>query len=218
MTYYKHSGWRQPSPIGRILGSEKPDEVIIVSAHSDSVRNSPGADDDGSGVANFFEVFKTIVQSGYKPRRTIEFIGWAAEEVGLRGSNEIAAKYLSDRVNVVAVYHNEMSGYEGGASNRQIVLLTDYVDRELTDFNEKLVNEYCDIPAKRSLCGYGCSDHYAWSQRGFAATCTAEAGPYDSGLNPYYHTRQDTIDKLDMSYSLEFAKLALAFTIEIDQE
>ena len=40
----------------------------------------------------------------------------------------------------------------------------------------------------------------------------------DPGLNPYYHTKWDTIDKLDFSYSLEFAKLAMAFVIEIDLE
>jgi hypothetical protein len=46
---------------------------------------------------------------------------------------------------------------------------------------------------------------------------TAEAGPYDSGLNPNYHTARDTVDKLDFSYSIEFAKLALSFVLEIDQ-
>ena len=109
------------------------------------------------------------------------------------------------------------SGYEGGEVNRQIVLLTDYVDPALTDLNEKLVEEYCIIPAKRSQCGYGCSDHAGWTQRGYAATCTAEAGPNDPGLNPSYHTRRDTVDKLDMTYSLEFTKLAMAFVIEVDQ-
>lgn len=215
MAYFEHD-FPQTSPIGRIVGSEFPEQVIIVSAHADSVRDSPGADDDGSGVANYFEVFKVLVESGYAPRRTVEFIGWAAEEVGLRGSNDISADYSARGVDVIAVYHNEMSGYEGGAANRQIILLDDFVDPELTDLNEKLVEEYCAIPAKRSICGYGCSDHAGWTQRGYAATCTAEAGPRDSGLNPFYHTRQDTIDKLDMSYSLEFSKLALAFVVEVD--
>jgi hypothetical protein len=95
-----------------------------------------------------------------------EFIGWAAEEVGLRGANEIAQNYADNDINVIAVYHNEMSGYEGGAANRHIVLLQDFVDNDLQDFNEKLINEYCDIPAKKSICGYGCSDHAAWSCRG----------------------------------------------------
>ena len=49
-----------------------------------------GADDDGSGCANFMEVLRVLMNSGYQPRRTLEFIGWAAEEVGLRGANEIA--------------------------------------------------------------------------------------------------------------------------------
>jgi leucyl aminopeptidase len=217
VTYFEHSGYPQTSPIGRIVGSEFPEEIIIVSAHSDSVRNSPGADDDGSGCANFVEVLRVLMKNDYQPRRTIEFIGWAAEEVGLRGSNEIAQNYADNNKNVIAVYQNEMSGYEGGAANRQIILLQDFVDNDLQDFNEALVNEYCDIPAKRSICGYGCSDHASWTNRGFSATCTAEAGPFDAGLNPHYHTAQDTVDKLDFGYSLEFAKLGLSFVLELDQ-
>jgi len=216
VSYFEHPTYPQPSPIGRIVGSEFPDEVIIVSAHTDTVRNSPGADDDGSGCSNFMEVMRVLMANNYQPKRTIEFIGWAAEEVGLRGANEIAQNYADNNINVIAVYHNEMSGYEGGAANREIILLQDFVDNDLQDFNEKLVNTYCDIPAKKSICGYGCSDHAAWTSRGFSATCTAEAGPYDAGLNPDYHTTRDTVDKLDFTYSLEFAKLALSFVLEID--
>jgi len=214
VTYYEHSAFRQPSPIGRIVGSEYPDEVIIISAHADTVRLAPGADDDGSGCANFMEVLRVLLNSGYQPRRTLEFIGWAAEEVGLRGANDIAQNYADNNINVVAVYHNEMSGYNGGNG---IVLLQDFVDNDLQDFNEKLVEEYCDIGVTKSECGYGCSDHAAWTERGFSATCTAEAGPRDSGLNPNFHTPRDTVDKLDFEYSLEFAKLALSFVIEVDQ-
>jgi leucyl aminopeptidase len=214
VSYYEHSAWRQPSPIGRIVGSVFPEEVIIISAHADTVRLAPGADDDGSGCANFMEVLRVLMKNDYQPRRTLEFIGWAAEEVGLRGANDIAQNYADNGINVVAVYHNEMSGYNSGNG---IVLLQDYVDNDLQDFNEKLINEYCDIGITKSICGYGCSDHAAWTERGFSATCTAEAGPRDSGLNPNFHTPRDTVDKLDFDYSLEFAKLALAFVIEVDQ-
>jgi hypothetical protein len=51
---------------------------------------------------------------------------------------------------------------------------------------------------------------------GYPDVCTAEAGP-NGEVNPYMHTDQDTVDKLDMSYSLEFAKLALSFAIELSQ-
>ncbi len=227
---------------------------------------------------NFVEVLRVLMKNGYRPRRTLEFVGWAAEEVGLRGSNEMAQTYAAQGKNVVAVYQNEMSGYNAGPATRLIVLLQDYVDTDLQNFNEQLVNEYCLIPPKRSICGYGCSDHAPWTNRGFSAVwcvavppspllssslslplslltpntspnpspptrspraspallspltppppsqnkitiyrSTAEAGPYDSGLNPNYHTARDTVDKLDFSYSIEFAKLALSFVLEIDQ-
>ena len=62
-------------------------EVVICSAHADSINSlspangrSPGADDDGSGVADFVEVFRVMMEGGFRPSRSIEFIGYAAEE------------------------------------------------------------------------------------------------------------------------------------------
>ena len=55
------------------------------------------------GLTGTRTVFKVLVESGYAPRRTIEFIGWAAEEVGLRGSNDISADYAARGIDVIAV-------------------------------------------------------------------------------------------------------------------
>jgi leucyl aminopeptidase len=71
VTYFNHASFPQPSPIGRIIGSEFPEEIIIISAHADTVRNSPGADDDGSGCSNFMEVLRVLMASGYQPKRTL---------------------------------------------------------------------------------------------------------------------------------------------------
>jgi hypothetical protein len=77
----------------RLIGTDatKRDEWVIVSAHFDhlGVRNGvlyPGADDNASGVAMMLEVARAIVQSKEKPRRSLMFIGFDLEEVGLYGS------------------------------------------------------------------------------------------------------------------------------------
>jgi len=66
---------------------ELANEVVIVGAHADSINSlspangrAPGADDDGTGVAGFVEIFRAIVNSGFRPQRSIEFMGYAAEE------------------------------------------------------------------------------------------------------------------------------------------
>ena len=69
------------------VGSTDPDaEEIVVSAHYDSYRQSPGADDNGSGTAGVMTIAKAIMATGKKPENTIIFALWTAEEEGLLGS------------------------------------------------------------------------------------------------------------------------------------
>jgi len=79
-----------------------------------------------------------------------------------------------------------------------------------------LVQTYTSLPYTTDTCGYACSDHASWYAAGYPDVCTAEAGP-SGQVNPYMHSSQDTVDKLDMTYSLEFAKLALSFAVELAQ-
>jgi leucyl aminopeptidase len=218
-TLFAHSGYVQNSVICTIIGTSLADEVIITGAHLDSINSrsvpngvAPGADDDASGVASFVEAFRIFVSSGFRPLRTLEFMAYAAEEVGLRGSQDIARSYLAQGKNVYAVYQNEMSGYAG--SNPAVTILQDFVDPNLTRFVESLVNEYLEIPFVRAVCGYGCSDHASFTNIGYSAVCTAEAGPFGD-VNPNMHTDNDLIASMDMDFTLEFAKLALAFLAEL---
>ena len=70
--------------------------------------NAPGADDDGSGIATLTEILRIAMANGWKPKRTIKFMGYAAEEVGLRGSAAIAADFKAQGVNVVGVMQFDM--------------------------------------------------------------------------------------------------------------
>jgi carboxypeptidase Q len=74
--------------IGDIVGSEKPDEVVVIGGHLDSWDLGTGAIDDGAGVAITTAAAKMIIDSGVKPKRTIRVILFAAEEVGLVGATE----------------------------------------------------------------------------------------------------------------------------------
>jgi len=77
--------------IADLPGTDKPDEIVIVSGHLDSWDLSPGAHDDAGAVASAMAVFDTLKKLDYRPRRTIRFIAWMNEENGMRG----AAAYLA---------------------------------------------------------------------------------------------------------------------------
>ena len=63
---------------------------------------APGSD-DATGVATLTETLRIALASGWKPKRTVKFMAYAAEEVGLRGSNAIAQQFKANGVNVVGV-------------------------------------------------------------------------------------------------------------------
>ncbi len=71
-------------------GTDKADEIVIVSGHLDSWDLGTGANDDATGVASAMAVVETLKRLGLRPRRTIRVIAWANEENGARG----AAAYL----------------------------------------------------------------------------------------------------------------------------
>ena len=102
-----------------IAGTGLADEHIVIGAHLDSILSfrmgetsrAPGADDDASGVASMTEALRAFIASGYRPRRTIHVIGYAAEEVGLRGSQEIARQFKVEGRKVVGVLQLDMTNY-----------------------------------------------------------------------------------------------------------
>ena len=82
--------------IGYIKGSVEPDRYVLLGNHRDAW--GYGAVDPSSGTAQLMEVarvFGTLIEKGWKPRRTIVFASWAAEEYGLEGSYEWVYQHLS---------------------------------------------------------------------------------------------------------------------------
>lgn len=81
--------------IGTIRGRVEPDRYVIVGNQRDSL--SKGAVDSAAGSAAFLElarVFGDLVASGWKPRRSIVFCSWGAEEFNLIGSTEFVEETL----------------------------------------------------------------------------------------------------------------------------
>ena len=72
------------------------------------------------------EVIRVLTAVGFKPDRTLQFMSYAAEEVGLRGSHEIASSYRREGKNVVGALQLDMTNYQG--SEEDVVLITDNTD------------------------------------------------------------------------------------------
>ncbi|UTA46773.1 M20/M25/M40 family metallo-hydrolase [Simiduia sp. 21SJ11W-1] len=214
---YDHS-WLQDSVVATITGSTYPDEVVVIGGHLDSINGgnpsggrAPGADDNASGIAVATETLRAMVASGFKPARTVKIMGYAAEEVGLRGSKDIAEAHKAQNVNVVGVAQFDMSGYKG-TGNRDIVFMTDYTNSAQNQFMGNLIDAYLPgLTYGFDQCGYGCSDHASWHAQGYAASMPFESNMADYNSN--IHTAYD--NTFDAGHSIKFARLAAAYVAEL---
>jgi leucyl aminopeptidase len=217
----------QPSVILTIQGAELPNEIVVLGAHLDSINASgggstiqraPGADDDASGIATLTEVIRVALATGWRPRRTVKFMGYAAEEVGLRGSRAIAQSFRSSNANVVGVLQLDMTNYKAGAVE-DMKLITDYSNADMQAFVVGLFDRYlaqAGLTRGTSTCGYACSDHASWTSAGYPSAMMFEAGD-PGGHFPYIHTTGDILANMGESaeHSVKFAKLGLAFLGEL---
>lgn len=224
VTQFTHTGYNQKSVIATINGTDNASEVIVIGGHLDSTvgnttetSRAPGADDDASGIASMTEAFRAMIANGYKPRRTIKFMAYAAEEVGLRGSAAIAQNFKTNGIKVVGVMQLDMTNYKGSPSD--IWIYTDYTNAAQNDFLAKLVTAYQPgVTVGYSRCGYACSDHASWHNQGFAASFPFET--LDGDDNPYIHTPNDTYANSgnQAAHALKFAKLAASYAIELGSD
>ncbi len=190
--------------IGDLKGSEKPEEVVIVSGHLDSWDLGQGAIDDASGVAVSMQVAHLLKQLKVRPKRTIRIIAWMNEENGGRGS---AAYEKEERANL----NKHFAAVEAdlGASHPIGILFTG--KPELAGFL---------APITQILAAQGATQVQLQ-----AGGVGADIGPLTRAGVPsfapwfnlqtyfnYHHTAADTFDKIDPRELRELGGLVAVLT------
>ena len=208
-----HTGYTQPSVIVRREGAAQSQEVVVIGAHLDSISRSgasavaPGADDDASGLAILVEIARIFSSNSASFNRTIELQAYAAEEVGLIGSQEIAASY---RDNAVAMMQIDMALYGGSGNTGKVFLIHEdtAVDTRRSALHF-MTNYAAHAIGAGELPQGATSDHRAFFQQGIP-TLFAFEDPED--YNPAIHSAADTLEgATNPALATNIAKLALAF-------
>jgi hypothetical protein len=179
----------QENVIGEIRGREKPDEVVIISAHLDSWELGTGALDDGCNAALVIEAARAIKATGLVPRRTIRFILFSGEEQGAVGSREYVKAHRAEMDKVRA-----MVAYDAGIGR-----VTGYSLGGRRDI-EAGVRE-----ALRPLDAWGATQHTYDASFGtdnfdfmLEGVPTLVANQDIANYLPNYHAASDTFDKVDI--------------------
>lgn len=113
--YFKRGPIPLYNVIADIIGTEFPDEYVIVGGHIDSWDGATGTTDNGTGCATTLEAARLLMKSGVKPRRSIRFMLWSGEEQGLLGSRAYVKAHpeLLPKISAVLV-HDGGTNYLSG--------------------------------------------------------------------------------------------------------
>jgi len=208
--------------------------ILLIGAHYDTVRGSPGADDNASGVAGLLELSRSF--AAIEPNLSIRFVAFTNEEppfflTGLQGSalHARAARARGDRI--VLMVSLEMLGYYDDRPGSQhypplfnwfypdrgdfLGLVTDFRSHRLMRQTSRIFRAVSDFPLEtcatfRWIPGVAWSDHYPFWRRGYRAMMATDTAFY---RNPWYHSARDVPDTLDYRrFAAVVDSLASCFT------
>ena len=193
-----------------IEGTEKPNEVVIISAHLDHLgieKNKiyVGADDNGSGTVAVLEMaqaFKIAKEQGHGPKRSILFLHVTAEEIGLQGSQYYSENPAFPLENTVVDLNIDMIGRVDSShrDNPDYIYLigADRLSTELHYISEKINSTYFNLDidyrynreTDRAKI-YFRSDHYNFAKHNIPVIF------YFNGEHEDYHQATDTPNKIN---------------------
>lgn len=114
---FNYGGYNAQNIIGKHAGAVAEENVVIVDGHFDCVNGGPGADDNASAIIGVLEAARIL--SKYNFKKSINFIGFDLEELGLLGSKEYVNNGIKPYENIEAVLNMEMIGYYSNKNNSQ---------------------------------------------------------------------------------------------------
>jgi hypothetical protein len=212
-----------------IKGTEKPDEIVVISAHLDHVGVNKdgvvynGADDDGSGTVAVLEIaqaFKKAADNGYGPKRSILFLHVTAEEKGLLGSRYYTENPTFPIANTVTDLNIDMIGRvdpdHKGNPNYVYLIGSDKLSTELHEISEAANKKYTNIDLDYKYNDendpnrfYYRSDHYNFAQYDVPIIF------YFNGTHEDYHKVGDTPDKINYEMLQNRARLVFHTAWEV---
>ncbi|MCR5645553.1 MAG: M20/M25/M40 family metallo-hydrolase [Bacteroidales bacterium] len=199
-----------------------PDEYVVCGAHYDSYNNSPGhpdsllapgADDNASGSSGIIETARLLSRCTFE--RSILYCGWAAEEIGLKGSEAFANDCAEQRLDIVGYFNLDMTGYLEEGSDLHVNLMYTTQDSLIADYVFNLSHVYFpDMPIWQDWLAWGDSDYSSFNRCGYPAVHPFEDVHHSS---PFIHSVDDllgvSVNNMDQVQRFTELNLGLVATL-----
>jgi aminopeptidase YwaD len=180
-------------------GTTRPDEIIVVGGHYDSVPRGPGANDNASGVATILEAARVL--AGIPTPRTVQFVLFSGEELGLFGSGAFASER---RQGVVAMINLDMVGW-----GDHLMIGNSQGNSETAVNAAAQAAQRLGIQVTRFRSGG--SDHVSFERFGIPTVFLHR------GIDPDYHKPTDVPANVDPRHLEEAARLAIGLVQDLAQ-
>jgi len=222
--------FESPNVVGYLEGSDPvmKEKLVIIGAHYDHEGINDGkvyfgADDNASGVAGLLELAEAFATSPVKPKRSILFISFAAEEKGLHGSEYYASHPLYPLENSVAMINMDEIGRNGASSYRgmhsptleedgknYLMIMYSAQCPELEKINNEVNEKYkLDIDFDPNLVFHSPSDHVSFHVKDIPSMF------YFTGFHPDYTSPRDTPDKINYEKMERIVRLIYSVAYDI---
>jgi len=188
------------------------DAIFIVCAHYDTIGRSPGANDDGSGIAAMLTIAK--IMSQYQFNHTVRFIAFSGHEVGTYGSFAYVKKAYAENENIVCVLNVDMVGNTLENVNKLQIHKTDrteWISQFTQEITEKY-KEYIEIILEPIPCITG-ADETSFLKYGYDAVMFHQ--PHSWYPEFYNHNPGDDISTINFDFLENVTKLILVTTAEL---
>lgn len=217
---YQVSGRTCENLDAELRGTDKPEEIVLIGAHYDSVQGSPGANDNATGVAAMLALARAFAKR--QTSRTVRFVAFTNEEPPFFQSRHMGSRIYARRSReqgeqIVLMLSLETIGYYSDESGSQSYPLpfrlffpstgnfiafvgnmenASWVRQLLTAFRR-----HAQFPSEGGALwewvpGVAWSDHWSFWKEGYPAVMVTDTAP---NRYPHYHTSADTPDKVDCS-------------------
>jgi len=210
--HWTNGGYTADNVEATINGTDEgSDDIYIVCGHYDTVTGSPGADDDGSGTVAV--MIAAYVMRQYQFNHTIKFVTFSGEEQGLLGSEIYAQQAASQGWDIIGVLNCDMISYAiTTVHGNNLIVYENTASEWLYSYTVAInaeYSEYIQLTLHHGGSTWG-SDHNSFWDAGYDALFYFE---YE--MTPYYHSPQDTIENINVTYAVKNVRLVLATLAEL---
>lgn len=217
--------WFYPGPVpyhnvlAKIAGSEadskSADEIVILGAHLDSYDGGSGAADNGAGFSSTMEAMRLLAKSGVRPRRTILMLGFAGEELGLKGAHAFAQRHAGQLDKIVMMLNRDTrpGAITGITIPTKWQSVFDRVTQDLQDvhplFDFQATLNDTPRDKTKAFSGRTGSDDAVFTTKGVPTPKLINASDFDYAK--VHHTVLDTYEQvLPFKSAQQYSAIALA--------